>query len=132
MHRFPPVSHADEAIAWVRHAIHDMYGRVGKTPPKWLDHDQSTGWPTNGIRFGAFGMVTRRGADPSQLGVVQIVLVTPEGEEKTTEYLPSTSTDEEIYGWIEDVLGKLNSPFARIRAYRGADLIHDEELEIRG
>lgn len=130
--RFPSVSHADDAIKWVRQAVHDIYSRVGKTPPGWIDHDQSTGWPIEENRFGAFGMVTRQGADPSQPGVVKIVLVTPEGEEKTTEYHPSTSTDEEIYGWIEDVLGKLNSPFAGIRAYRGADLVHDEELEIRG
>ncbi|MCC6366315.1 MAG: hypothetical protein IT165_22590 [Bryobacterales bacterium] len=130
--RFPSVSHADDAIAWVRQAIHDIYGRMGKTPPKWIDHDQSTGWPTEGTRFGAFGTVTRQSADPSQPGVVKIVLVTPDGEERTTEYLSSTTTDEEIYGWIEDVLGKLNSPFARIRAYRGVDVIHDEELEIRG
>lgn len=89
MDRFPPVTHADDAIAWVRQAIHDIYGRMGRTPPKWIDHDQSAGWPTDGTRLRAFGSVIQRGVDPLQPGVVKIVLVTPEGEEKTTEYLSS-------------------------------------------
>ena len=87
--------------------------------------------PADGIRFGKFGMIRRHRMDPSQPGVVKIVLVTPDGEELSSEHLPSTSTDEEICGLIEDVLGKLNAPFARIRTYRGTNLIHDEELEIR-
>ncbi len=130
--RFPPVFHAAEAITWVRQAIHDIYGRVGKVPPKWVDHDQSPGWPSSGSQFGAFGVVSRQGADPTDPGTVRIALVTPEGEEKTTEYLSSATLEEEIFGYVEDVLGKLNAPFAAIRVYRGADLIHDEQLEVRG
>src|SRR6476661_10749130 len=39
--RFPPVSIAEEAIATIRKAIHEIYARVGKQSPRWVDHDQS-------------------------------------------------------------------------------------------
>lgn len=130
--RFPASSHADDAIAWVRQAVHDIYGRMGKAVPKWLDHDDSPGWPSGGSRFGAFGVVSRAGADPNDPGTVRIALVTPEGDEKSTEYLPSVTTDDEVFARMEEVLGNLNSPFAAIRSYRGANLIHDEQIQVRG
>lgn len=129
--RFPPVSHAETAIAWVREAIHDIYARAGKISPKWVNHDQSPGWPRSGTQFGV-PTVTRQGADPDDPATVRIALVTPEGQEKTTDYLSPGTSDDEIYGCIEEILANLNAPFAAVRAYRGANLVHDEPLEMRG
>ena len=63
--------------------------------------------------------------------MVKIVLVTPQGEEKATRYLPPTASDDEVFWWVEDYLGKLNVPFKAIRVYRGQDLIVDENIEVR-
>ncbi len=71
------------------------------------------------------------GATPETPGVVKIVLVTPQGEEKATRYLPPTTSDDEAFWWVEDYLGKLNVPFRAIRVYRGQDLILDENIEVR-
>jgi hypothetical protein len=63
--------------------------------------------------------------------VVKIVLVTQQDEEKVTRYLEPTASDDEVFWWVEDYLGKLNVPFKAIRVYRGQDLILDENIEVR-
>lgn len=130
--RFPPTCHAEEAITWIREAIHDIYGRMGKVVFRWVDHDESSGWPSGGSQALFFGEVRRAGADPDDPATVRIALVTLEGEEKTTEYLPSATKGDESYGRVEQILGSLNTRFAAIRAYRGVHLVHDEQFEMRG
>ena len=132
--RFPPVSITEEAIATIRKAIHDIYAQVGKQSPRWIDHDQSGGWPERRLGPGIIGAhltVSHAGAHPEAPGVVKIVLVTEQGDEKATRYLPPTAPDDEVFWWVEDYLGKLNVPFKAIRAYRGQDLIWDEDIEVR-
>lgn len=46
--RFPQVSIAEDAIQTIREAIHDIYGRMGRQSPVWVDFDDSTGWPQTG------------------------------------------------------------------------------------
>jgi hypothetical protein len=131
--RFPPVSLAEEVITKVREAIRDFYVHLGKQPANWVALDQAGGWPERrgtGI-VAAHLTVSHAGATPDTPGVVNIVLVTPQGEEKPTRYLPPDASDDEIFWWVEDYLGKLNVPFKAIRVYRGDQLIHDETLEAR-
>ena len=63
--------------------------------------------------------------------MVKIVLVTEQGEEKATRFLPPTASDDEVFWWVEDYLGKLNVPFKAIRVYRGQDLVLDENIVVR-
>lgn len=132
--RFPPVSIAEEAISTIRQAIHDIYAQVGKPSPRWIDHDQSEGWQGRsslGVTGTAHLTLLHAGAGLATPGVVKIVLVTPQGEEKATRYLPPTTSDDEVFWWVEDYLGKLNVPFRAIRVYRGQDIILDENIEVR-
>ncbi len=131
--RFPPASLAENSISTIRKAIDDIYARVGKQSPRWIDHDHSEGWRERslGIGFSAHATVLHAGAHPETPGVVKIVLVTEQGEEKPTRYLPPNTCDDEIFWWVEDYLGKLNVPFKAIRVYRGSDLILDENIEVR-
>jgi hypothetical protein len=131
--RFLPVLLAEEAIVTIRKAIQDIYARVGKHSPRWIDNDQSEGWQERRIGTGLSGHLTvsNAGAHPETPGVVKIVLVTEQGEEKATRYLPPTASDDEVFWWVEDYLGKLNVPFKAIRVYRGQDLILDENIEVR-
>jgi hypothetical protein len=131
--RFPSVSIAENAISTIREAVHEIYAAVEKQAPRWIDNDQSGGWQERRIGFGMFGHLTvsNAGARPETLGVVKIVLVTQQDEEKVTRYLEPTASDDEVFWWVEDYLGKLNVPFKAIRVYRGQDLILDENIEVR-
>ena len=128
--RFPPVLIAEEAISTIRKAMHDIYSGVGKP---WIDHDESEGWQERGpgIRASVHLTLLHAGAGPETSGVVKIVLVSPQGEEKATRYLPPTTSDDEVFWWVEDYLGKLNVPFKAIRVYRGQDLVLDENIVVR-
>jgi hypothetical protein len=134
--RFPPVSIADEAISTIRKAVHEIYAALGKQAPRWIDDDQSAGWQVRGGGIGV-GMTTlhmtllHEGARPETLGVVKVVLVNPQGEEKASRYLPPTTSDDEVFWWVEDYLGKLNVPFKAIRVYRGQELVVNEDIEVR-
>jgi hypothetical protein len=71
------------------------------------------------------------GASEGTPGVIKIVLVTERDEEKPSRYLPPATSDDEVFWWVEDLLGKLNVPFKAIRVYRGLTLIHDDNIEVR-
>ena len=130
--RFPQPPIAEDAIAKIREAIDDIYARLRKQPPPWVDFDQSEGWPGRGGVIGTAHLtVSHAGVTPNTPDVINIVLVTPQGEEKPTRYLPPSASDDEIFWWVEDYLGKLNTPFQAIRVYRGEALIHEETFEAR-
>ena len=132
--RFPPVSIAEDTIKNIRDAIRDIYGRAGKTHPKWVDLDHAGGWPERrgtGIGLSAHATVLHGGARPDLPGVINIALVTEQGEDKPTRYLPPNTPDDEVFWWVEDYLGKLSVHFKAIRVYRGADLIYEDRFEAR-
>ena len=131
--RFPPVSIAENAIKKIREAIQDIYGKMSKSYPKWVDLDQVEGWPQRqgGSSGSVFPRFLHQGAHPDLPGVISIALVTEQGEEKPNRYLPPDTSNEEIFDWVEDYLGRLNVGFKAIRVYRGADLIHEEIFEAR-
>jgi hypothetical protein len=125
--RFPPVSEASEAIARIRLAILDLYGRVGKTPlPTWVKIDSSPGWPDN--RFGATGFLTKQGADPNALDSIRVAVVDLEGREHSDYHSPQTDPDTVA----EQAIAHLRSPVQAVRVYRGPDLLLEETLEMRG
>lgn len=95
---------AEEAIVTIRKAIQDIYARVGKHSPRWIDNDQSEGWQERRIGTGLSGHLTvsNAGAHPETPGVVKIVLVTEQGEEKATRYLPPATFDDEVFWWVEE------------------------------
>jgi hypothetical protein len=130
--RFPDVSLAEYAISTIRQAIHEIYAAVGKPSPRWIDSDQSGGWQErrSGISIDAHGTL-HVGPSAGTPGVVKIVLVTPQGEEKPARYFQPATSDDEVFWWVEDYLGNLNFPFRAIRVYRGQDLVVDENIEAR-
>ena len=85
--RFPPASLAEEAIKVIREAIKDIYSKVGKQPPVWVDLDVSDGWPeTRRVGISAY-MTLRKGTG------VTISLVTPKGGEQPHIELPANTPD---------------------------------------
>ena len=113
--RFPPVSIAEEAIKTIREAIHDIYERMGKQSPAWVDFDEAKGWPIGGS-FG-FATLTAVGADPNDPNTLRIALVAEDGAEKVTNTFPGTIPEEDVFGHVEDLLGRLNAPFREVRVY---------------
>jgi hypothetical protein len=131
--RFPPISVAVDAIQTIRDAIQDIYGRVGKASPAWVQADESSGWSqTGGSKMTANLTVLRQGADPGAPDTYKIVLVTPVGEEKPTDYFAGTAPLEDVYEEVEKTIGSLNVPFSGIRVYQGPTLIYSEDFEVRG
>jgi hypothetical protein len=132
--RFPSIEVAEDAIKTIREAIHDIYARMGKPSPKWVNLDESGGWPqTRGVGISmAHLAVSRTGADPNAPDTYRIVLVTETGEEKPTIYLAGTTPEEDVFEEVEDLLGRLNVAFSAVRVYRGQDLIYEENLDMRG
>lgn len=127
--RFPPIEVADEAIKTIREAIRDIYGRAGKASPKWVNLDESGGWPqTRGVGISMAHLTVSRGGDPNAPDTYRIVLVTKTGEEKPTIYLAGTTPEEDLSEEVEDLLGRLKVPFSCVRVYRGQDLIHQENI----
>jgi hypothetical protein len=134
--RFPPVSIAENAIKKIREAIQDIYGVLSKSYPKWVELDEVESWPQRpgGLTVTAAPVHVRflhPGAHPDSPDVISIVLKTEQGEEKANRYLPPETSDEEMFYWVEDTIGKLPHRVTAIRVYRGADLVHEEELEAR-
>jgi len=131
--RFPPVSVAEEAIETIREAIHDIYAKVGKQCPIWVDADKSDGWTsTGGFQMTAHATVLRGQPNPDAPDTYRIVLVTENHEKKATDYFPGTTPEEDVYEQVEDLLGRLNVPFIGVRVYRGLALLYKEDFEMRG
>lgn len=130
---FPAVRVAEEAIGVMREAIHDIYARMDKTSPVWVNFDSSAGWPQiGGITGTAFPSIYQAGTDLTAPETFRIVLVTVEGAEKPTEYLAGTTPQEDLSDKVEDLIGRLNVPFRGVRIYQGPNLIYDEPLDMRG
>jgi hypothetical protein len=131
--RFPQVSIAEEAIQTIREAIHDIYGRMGKQSPVWVDFDGSAGRPqTGGFQATAHLTLLRGQLDQNAPETLRIAPVTEIGDEKVTDYFPGTTPEQDVYEQVEDLLGRLNSPFSAVRIYRGSNLLDEEKLDMRG
>ena len=108
---------------------------LSKSYPKWVDLDESDGWPQRPGGITVTTLVHPRfvhpGAHPDSPDVISIVLKTEQGEEKANRCLAPETSDEEIFYWVEDTLGRLNDRLKAILVYRGADLIHAEPFEAR-
>jgi hypothetical protein len=127
--RFPSIEVAEDAIKTIREAIHDIYARMGKPSPKWVNLDESDGWPqTRGVGISMAHLTVSRGADPNAPDTYSIVLVTKTGEEKPFLYLAGTTPEEDVSEEVEALLGRSNVPFSCVRVYRGQDLIHEEDV----
>jgi len=124
---FPSVSTADEAIAVVRAAIVDIYGRTSKTVPQWVDDDSDRGFHT--LASGsAYGSVIGDGVDPDANDTIRIAYV-HEGNEYVHAYLPA-GTDPVPH--LEALIHGFNVPVSVVRAYRGTSLLIERKLHMRG
>jgi hypothetical protein len=128
--RFPHIAIAEEAIKDIRSAIHDIYQRLGKESPEWVNFDFSSGWPKNDGM--GFPTVIMENADKNDVKTFRIALVTESGEEKATNYFPGTTPLEDIDEKVENIVGSLNVPFSGIRVYQGPTLIDSDDFEMRG
>ena len=130
---FPPLTVAENAIVTIRAAVNDMYLRMGKAAPRWVDFDQSNGW-TGGPGSGALGHLTlaRGQLDQNAPDTLRIALVTADEQEKVTDFFPGSTPESDVLEQVEDLLGRLNVSFIAVRVYRGPELLYEEDLDARG
>jgi hypothetical protein len=134
--RFPPVSVAEEAIKTIREAIYDIYGRMGKTAPVWVDFDSSSFQQSTGIGpsigLGPNATVLRGGVDKNDPNSYRISLVTLTGDEKESIWLSANTPVDDVMDEVEKQLESLNVPFKGIRVYQGTNPIYREDFDMRG
>lgn len=118
---------ADRAISTAREAIADIFGRVGKSPPNWLQDDDDKGWDRG---LGTMGhlQAVHAGVDPQGEETVRISYEY-KGREYDHKFLPP-GTDPEPH--IESLLHSLRIPVMAVRAYRGTTMIYEQKLQMRG
>lgn len=124
---FPEAKVADEAIKTIRSAIIEIYSHVGRPAPPWTADNDDRGWD-KGSRSMAALTAVHADADTESEQAIRVCYVTME-REFTSDVLPSGS-DWKPYA--EGLLKNVNVPISKIRVYRGSDLIHDQDVEMRG
>jgi len=121
---FAPTGECEFAIDVLRAAIKDIYARVGKQRPLWVEDDRNPEEPGSM----AFAKVTRAGAKEGDPDVIA-VSYTYRGEEHTSEVLPAGSDPEPV---MQQLLESIIVPISAVRAYRGKELILEWNVRMRG
>jgi hypothetical protein len=126
---FPPVSRASEVIATVRDAIRDLYGRVSKSYPTWVDDDEAQGWSGDGsFSSTAHAMVRRAGANEDDSEVIRVAYVY-QGHEYVSEVLPPGADPDPV---VAKLLQEIRIPISAVRVYRGHKLQDERKVRMRG
>ncbi len=124
---FPNFEEADRAISTVRDAINDIFARVGKSPPDWLQDDDDKGWD-RGPGTMAHSQLVHAGVDTEGEETVRISYEYKD-REYDCEFLPSGTDHEPV---IERLLHNLRIPVTAVRAYCGKTMIYERKLQMRG
>ena len=124
---FPEAVLADEAIETVRSAVNAMYQHVRRPTPAWVQDDHDRGWDRGG-RGGASATLIHAGVSEDDPEVVKICYVHND-EEQTSDVLPS-GTDYDPY--VEDLIRNVRVPISAVKVYKGATLVHERKINMRG
>jgi hypothetical protein len=128
---FAPLSEAEKAIRVLRDGIKDVYRRVGKEVPLWPDEDENPEPPRLGggaVVGMAHVMITRAGVSEDDPGAIRVAYVV-RGEEKVSEICPPGTDWAPI---VEQLISSLHVAASAIRVYRGAELIEEIRIRMRG
>lgn len=124
---FPEANVADDAINAIRSAIIEIYSHVGCPVPPWTADNDDRGWDKGSRSMAALSAV-HAGADTDSEETIRVCYVAKE-REFTSDVLPP---DFDWRPYAEGLLKRVNVPISKIRVYRGSDLIHDQDIEMRG
>jgi hypothetical protein len=124
---FSVLEEADRAITIVRDGITDIYDRVGKSPPDWLQDDDDKGWdPGSGTML--HGQAIHGGVAPKGEDTVRTSYEYKD-REYDYEFCPPGTDLEPL---IERLQQNLRIPVTAVRAYRGRTMIYERKLQMRG
>jgi hypothetical protein len=123
---FAPLQEAEDAISVLRGAINDVYRRVGKSPPTWVDDDKNPEVPRGGLAHGTVARAGVRRSDPNRVRIVYEY----QGCEHESEVLPPGTNPEPS---MDRLLRTIIVPITAVRAYRGDhQLTHEWKVRMRG
>jgi hypothetical protein len=126
---FPDRTVADEAIRILRLATKDMYARVGKADPKWVEDDEDIYDPRKpGFNAYAVPTLVMPGGDSPDAMRIAIVL-TLDGKEYVVRAEPPGTDPEPI---IESILAGMRMAVSAVRVYQGDELIKEDPVNMRG
>jgi hypothetical protein len=130
---FPCVEEADRAIAAIRDATTDIYDRVGKPPPDWLQDDDDKGWDQGPgtvayAQDGYDAQAVHAWVDPKGDETLRISYEYKD-REHDSDFYPAGTDPAPL---IERLLKNLRIPVTAVRAYRGTTMIYERKLRMRG
>lgn len=115
---------AENGITVLRRGIIDLYDRVGKDHPGWVDCDKV---PHRLGGSSAWGTVVSGGVedDPGALRIVAVF-----GDAEWDSRL--LRSDEDLWPHVEQLILNINVPITAIRIYKGNSLMEELPIRIRG
>ena len=127
---FAPLDQAEEAITILREAIKHIYVRAGRPVPDWPDDDENPEPPRlGGAMVGtAHIMVTRAGVSADDPEAIRVAYV-QRGEEKVSEICPPGTDWAPL---VDTLIRGLRVPASAVGVYRGAELVEEVRLHMRG
>ena len=125
---FPDSRVADNAIDIVREAIKDIYIRVGKIYPEWVEIYEVRGWDKQPQVSTPTLSQAHLGSSFEDPNTKRIYLVI-NGEEKLTSVYPSGHDTSKI---VAELLKNVNVPIESIRVYDCGQLVEDYKVMMRG
>lgn len=124
---FPEYEEADHAISVVRNAITDIFVRLAKPVPDWLQDDDDKGWD-RGVMSMAHGQALHGGVDPHAEDTVRIAYEY-KGREYDSSFWPAGTDHKPL---IDSLLKNLRIPITAVRAYHGNTMLYERKLQMRG
>jgi len=126
---FPDRTVADDAIRLLRLATKDMYGRVGRAEPKWVEDDDDIYDPSGpGFHMYAIATVISPGGDVPDAVRIAVVL-TADGKEHVIRSEPPGTDPEPL---IEELLASTRMAISAVRIYQSDELIREDLVNMRG
>lgn len=74
------------------------------------------------------GQVIKHGADPARADTVRTAYIYKD-REYTSDYFPAGTAHQAL---LDDLVKRMQVPVSAVRAYRGAELLEERELLMRG
>jgi hypothetical protein len=126
---FPDRSVANGAIRLLRRATKDMYVRVGKGDPKWVEDDEDIYDPRRpGFNmYGTPTLITAGGDAPDAVRIA--IVLTVDGKERVVRAEPPGTDPEPL---IEEILAGMRMAVIAVRVYQGDELISEDPVNMRG
>lgn len=123
---FPTERVANEAVNIARDAVKDIYRRVGKAAPKWINDDYDQGWASKGFDSFGTGFEIRQGVILGNPDNIRFAYVYKD-REYTWDVYPAGTDPEPL---LERMIESLVRPISKAIVYKGNNILKAIEYDL--